>query len=250
MKLTTVTEALVLPTGTAIEFCCGTVAQVGRWSQGVNTYGPWTIQNITIGDETKKIKVKLINQQELLPDWLGHTIYLTSGNRQGRLIGLKVEIDKYPREETPIIAANEKASISDTPPTGGEITQAQPAPEQIAPRRAPAQDPDSEVPDEYAPVPQMQPSVPQALPFPQAVSKDVDARKAWASTDAGLNRLRRIRLRTLAVAHRIQQDALAMGCQISADHMEKIDTWLAIEAGRQGIIVGVPDCDPPSPHAQ
>ena len=89
---------------------------------------------------------------------------------------------------------------------------------------------------------------PAASPNPHASASAAPqtTRQAWAQVDSGLNKLRRLRLRTLACAIRIAEDMAASGHAVSPDHIEKIDSWMAIECCRHGLLAHVPDCDPPN----
>lgn len=257
MRVWTPTEVLGCQAGVALECVAGHVTHVTDRKTGTNDYGPWSIQNVTIGDGGNRVKVKLMNQGELVKEALNHKLYVIAGQgKKGQPIGLVTELDTYKGQTSIIVKANENASLSWNPPAGageGGTQQppaqkpATPPPTQQAPpppqtQQAPPPPPPQNAPPPIQPAGESAP--PQQKP-PVDPSNPVDVKRAWSKVDKGLNKLRRLRLRTLTVALAIQRDASTMGYQMASDHVEKIDSWLAIECCRNGLLVDVPEMDPP-----
>lgn len=256
MKVTPISEILKLKKDTPLEAVSGIVTGVFERKTGTGQFGPWAIQNLYIGDGERTIKVMLRNSTEVVADGKGHKVYILAGiGKNGKPCGLKVAEDTYKNETSIIVSANENATVTFERPDflGGDDGQAQ--------RSHPA--PESNVQDDVPmePTPVVQPPVkpaappasppvakPAASPNPHASASAAPqtTRQAWAQVDSGLNKLRRLRLRTLACAIRIAEDMAASGHAVSPDHIEKIDSWMAIECCRNGLLAHVPDCDPPN----
>ncbi len=245
MKTWTVAEVLAANPGTPVEAVTGQVVTITPFRYGENEYGGWTLQNIWISDGTGKIKVKLGDQQKLEDSAQGSTITIVAGagKRQGTTVGLKVDTDNYKGQVNKMLSANRSASVTFSA-QGARAGAPAPVPAP-APVNAPvaAQPPALEHYEEPA---QEQP--PAHHPAGQLTNADRKAK--WAKFDGAVNKLRRMRLRTLMVAHRIAEDAKRMGINVDAQHIEKIDSWVAIECCRNGLVIDVPDCDPPAPVTQ
>ena len=247
MRVTPIKEILTLAKDTPLEAVSGIVTGVFERKTGTGNFGPWAIQNLYIGDGERTIKVMLRNSTEVVADGKGHKVYILAGiGKNGKPCGLKVAEDTYKNETSIIISANENATVTFDRPDclggdDGPATRSHPAPK--------PEMPDDDVPMETPPV--VQPMAkPVASPAPKphatAATAPQTTRQAWAQVDGGLNKLRRLRLRTLACAIRIAEDMAASGHAVSPDHIEKIDSWMAIECCRNGLLAHVPDCDPPN----
>lgn len=269
MRVWTIAEVLQAPPGTPVEAVSGTLATITSFTYGENEYGPWTLQNVWITDGTGKLKVKLCDHRELGADCANHKVWIIAGTgKRGGAIGLKTEVDNHKGARSIMLKANNSASLSWTEPAGvttaapaSQQQQAPPPPQQPPPPpKAPpyqppigAQHPPQATQD---PGPFTPPSQTQAPPPSQAASAPAgpltneQRRAKWAKFDAAVNKLRRMRLRTLMVAHRIAEDAKKMGINVDAQHIEKIDSWVAIECCRNGLVIDIPDCDPPTPTQQ
>lgn len=238
--------------GTTLECVAGTVLAVHKYNTGTNSYGPWTIQNIQIGDAAgAQIKVKLMNQGELQANAVGHRLYIQAGlGRGNKLCGLVTEEDEYQGRKSLIVKTTDKATLSWQAPAGTPDVVPQAAPTVTPPAPPTPQHPGTPPPPQAPanpPPPAPAPRQANPAPAPQwGSTKPIsDRRAAWAKVDKGLNKLRRLRLRTLAVALQIQKDAQQLGYQMATDHVEKIDSFLIIECCRNGLLVEVPDVDPP-----
>lgn len=265
MRVMTASEVLKTPADTALDCVGGVVGQVWPRRTGTSQYGAWSIQNLLIGDGANKVKVKLTGHQELGQDWAGHKLWIIAGvGKKGQSIGLKTELDTYKGETKLQVAVNENAQLTGEDPsaTKGEAPHQPPPSQQAAPpaeqRRWPSQDPDQ--PGEEQGPPQVFADLPPGLPLPARQqtpppqtsaprdTSDKGTRKAWAKVDAGLLKLMRLRLRTMSTAMAIKRKCDEAGWPMSADHVEKIDMYLAIELTRNGLLADVPDCDPPMPR--
>lgn len=245
MRVTPIREILTLAKDTPLEAVSGIVTGVFERKTGTGSFGPWAIQNIYIGDGNRTIKVMLRNSPEVVSDGKGHKVYILAGiGKNGKPCGLKVAEDTYQGKTSIIVSANENATVTFDEPEALAGTEEN-AP---ATRSHSAQEP--EMPDD---VPMDNPPavMPPSAAKPVAAHKPVPAqptttRQAWSQVDTGLNKLRRLRLRTLACAIRIAEDMANSGHAVSPDHIEKIDSWMAIECCRNGLLAHVPDCDPPN----
>lgn len=254
MRVTPIKEILTLAKDTPLDAVAGIVTGVFERKTGTGNFGPWAIQNIYIGDGQQTIKVMLRNSPEVLADGKGHKVYILAGiGKNGKPCGLKVAEDTYQGKTSIIVSANENATVTFDEPEALAGTEEN-AP---ATRSHPATEPElpDDVPMSHPPTQQQaQPvasAVPPAATKPAAspklsTSAPQTTRQAWAQVDAGLNKLRRLRLRTLACAIRIAEDMASSGHAVSPDHIEKIDSWMAIECCRNGLLAHVPDCDPPN----
>ncbi len=254
MKVWTVAEVLAANPGTPVEAVTGQVVTITPFRFGENEYGGWTLQNIWISDGTGKVKVKLGDQQKLEDTAQGATITIVAGagKRQGTTVGLKVDTDNYKGQVNKMLSANRSASVTFSA-QGAKAGAPAPVPPKAAAQPAapvPAQThsnapatSQTPAPEHYEEPAHEQP--PAHQPAGQLTNSDRKAK--WAKFDAAVNKLRRMRLRTLMVAHRIAEDAKRMGINVDAQHIEKIDSWVAIECCRNGLVIDVPDCDPPAP---
>lgn len=242
MRVTQLNEIARMEPGTPLDCVSGVVCYVGSYKTGTGKYGPWTIQNIELIDGGTKVKVKVTGHDEIDKRRMNRKLYLIAGtNKKGESAGLQVELDTYKEVTSTIIKVTGTASISESGP--GEQAPATMRPLPVRPDAQPEPPPtDPPWPTDVPDHPPVQPPVRTVTPG------NPDARKAWAKFDHALNKLRRLRIRTLMAASRIAEDARANGINVDAQHVEKIDSWLAIEACRNGLVIDVPDCDPPAQH--
>jgi len=198
-----------------------------------------------------------------LPDGKGHKVYILAGiGKNGKPCGLKVAEDTYQGKTSIIVSANENATVTFDEPEALAGTEESAPATRSHPASEPASEPEmpDDVPMSYPPTQQQAqpvahstatkptaavPVTPTAPPVTRGGGAR-DTRSAWAQVDTGLNKLRRLRLRTLACAIRIAEDMANSGHAISPDHTSKIDSWIAIECCRNGLLAHVPDCDPPN----
>lgn len=256
MRVTPISEILKLTKDTPLDAVAGIVTGVFERKTGTGNFGPWAIQNIYIGNGQQTIKVMLRNSPEVVADSKGHKIYILAGiGKNGKPCGLKVAEDTYQGKTSIIVSANENATVTfDEPDWLAGQEPSEPAtrshPAHSSPPVHPVAPPAVFTPP--APTtqpPALSPTVAPVQPTAPPVTRgggSRDVRAAWAQVDAGLNKLRRLRLRTLACAIRIAEDMASSGHAVSPDHIEKIDSWMAIECCRNGLLAHVPDCDPPN----
>lgn len=255
MKAWTVAEVLAANPGTPVEAVTGQVVTITPFRYGENEYGGWTLQNIWITDGTGKIKVKLGDQQKLEDSAQGATITIVAGagKRQGTTVGLKVDTDNYKGQVNKMLSANRSASVTFAAKGANAPIPAQPKPPAQTAAPAPAQGNANAPGAAQTPAPEHhEEQAPEQPPAHQPAGQltNADRKAKWAKFDGAVNKLRRMRLRTLMVAHRIAEDAKRMGINVDAQHIEKIDSWVAIECCRNGLVIDVPDCDPPAPVTQ
>jgi len=263
MRVTPIKEILTLAKDTPLDAVAGIVTGVFERKTGTGSFGPWAIQNIYIGDGNRTIKVMLRNSPEVVADGKGHKVYILAGiGKNGKPCGLKVAEDTYQGKTSIIVSANENATVTFDEPEALAGTEESAPATRSHPASEPASEPEmpDDVPMSYPPTQQQAqpvahstatkptaavPVTPTAPPVTRGGGAR-DTRSAWAQVDTGLNKLRRLILRTLACAIRIAEDMAASGHAVSPDHIEKIDSWMAIECCRNGLLAHVPDCDPPN----
>lgn len=247
MRVVPLNEVSGIQPGFPIEAVGGILVQVGDYKTGTGQYGPWTIQNVTLADGDDRLKVKVTGHPEIDKRRMNRKLYFLSGmDRKGGTAGLKVELETYNGVTSTIVKVTGMATISESWP--GEPAAPISAPDKaLVVRRSPpdqVQAPAARVDDDPFPN-----EVPANIPTARQpeVHASSDTRHAWSKFDRTMNKLRRLRIRTLTIAHKIAEDSRAAGIQVDAQHVEKIDSWLAIEACRNGLVADIPDCDPPAP---
>lgn len=256
MRVTPIREILTLAKDTPLEAVSGNVTGVFERKTGTGNFGPWAIQNIFIGDGQQTIKVMLRNSAEVIQEGKGHKVYILAGvGKNGKPCGLKVGEDTYNKKTSIIVSANENATVTfdrpdclggdDGPATLSHSAQEPEMPDDVPMETPPLDKLPIKTPKSIALPPVVVPVSPSAPPVTRGGGAR-DVRAAWGQVDAGLNKLRRLRLRTLACAIRIAEDMATSGHAVSPDHIEKIDSWMAIECCRNGLLAHVPDCDPPN----
>ena len=252
MRVVPLNEIVAMQAGVALEAVGGTVTGITPYKTGTHEkYGPWSIQNITVTDGTNKVKVKVCNHPEVTAEWMNHRLYFIAGQgKKGGTVGLKTDLDTYKGTSTLIENINENGTMSGDPPVASSQQSLPPPPQSGAstpsqpPRRMnPPGDPlpgNDDPPDSAGASAQA-----AQVARPPVPSGPIDPRRAWAKADKLLLRLVRCRVRCEQARDRVVHILEGMGIHTSADHAEKIASWLSIEATRGGIIADIPDCDPP-----
>lgn len=276
MRVSPIAEVLGMQAGTPIEAVAGVVVAITEYKTGQNRYGDWSIQNVTITDGQARLKVKVVNHQEVTKEWMNHRLFFIAGvgKKAGGTVGLKVELDTYKNVTSTIVSCTEAGSLCGTEPEGsgqqylpappaaapspaaaparapGAPTQPPRPPTQAAP---PPPAPSGATPDPLGDNPEPTQAPPDLNPPPRMASPParnpgagLTPRKAWASVDKQLLRLIRMRERSLSAALALKVRMEKAGYTMAADHVEKVDSWLAIELCRNGALADVPDCDPPT----
>lgn len=236
-----------------VEATAGVVVEVYPQKSGTSKFGPWTIQKLILADgDNARIEVKLVNVGAFQKDAINHRLYLIAAQGKKGLTGLKTELDTYNGRNELILAVEKQAELTFEAPR--ETTAAAPAPPappttQAASRPTapkpptPPKDPlpgNEDPPDMRGTTP-----TPPSTQAPKAPAPPTDARQAWKKVDKKLLTLVRARVRCECAAQQVKRQLEAMGITVGADHLEKIASWLTIEAGRSGIFADIPDIDPP-----
>jgi hypothetical protein len=142
MQIFSIAEVLQMPDGQLLEGVKGIVIGIYDQKTGENGYGPWSIQNVTLGDGKDKIKLKLSNRDSLDGKFKGQHIHLIAHQCQKGVTGLKIELDTYKGETSKIIKVTESAEIVQTEQSGSGAQSETRSPAQAAP--APAEQPRSQ----------------------------------------------------------------------------------------------------------
>lgn len=248
MRIASIRDVLGMPAGVAFEGVAGVVTGMTEYKTGENKYGPWSIQNVTITDGPNKVKVKVVNHPEMTREWMNSKVtFLAGAGQKGQPVGLKTDIDTYKGVSSVIVALNENGRIDGSYPETSTPPQPQAGTPAPRPNIQPQADPlpgNEEVPMDFDQAAPAAPSRPVATP-PAAPTGPLDPKRAWAKADKFLLRLVRCRVRCEQARDSVVRQLEAMGIHTSADHAEKIASWLAIEATRGGLLADIPDCDPP-----
>jgi hypothetical protein len=260
MNVTTVGQALAMEPNTALDCIAGTVLEVWPAKSGQGNYGPWTLQNVVLGDDDgAKIKV-LFKWDALKPDAKGHRLYVIAGaGKMGKTVGLKTMLNTHDGVTTLQVQAADKCSVEFNDPsrTGQHArpaapTAVQPAlPATTAPTRqaAPrvshdyAPEPD-EIPFEAAALTPPERTVPMASRAPAAPT--AKAGQSWEKVDGALLKMRRMYGECVKTAAVIHAEAAANGIQLGETSVQALATSLFIQCNMNALLITVPDFDHPS----
>lgn len=114
MRVLTLAEIQKLEPGETIPSFNAQIKEVKPYNQGTHAeYGPWTIQNLTVMDESGIVPVKIKNHHEFGQDWRNCHAYFESGKSQkdGGLTGIKWKEDTYKGKTTRLIEVTASATI-------------------------------------------------------------------------------------------------------------------------------------------
>jgi len=264
MRITTIREALSLNDGTQLEAVAGTVTNVYQRYDGTTKFGPWSFQSIVLDEGGCAITAKLKNRGVVTEaDLLGRRVVISGVYGKKGLAGVKVELDEYEGKTSKILLIGHQALIE-----SADVALSRPDPQpELSPTRAPAP----------AAAPQRHAEAPAADGMTDA-QRVLAARKAGlavasaeelkaaeeakrramaaaaapapglpapviASTPEGLARrleqLIRLRVMTLNAAAGLALTAEQSGITVTPEHLQAIDSWIAIELARGGYANGI-----------
>lgn len=241
MKVYTIAETLAIQPGTPITAVSGIVTRVHQPAMGTGKFGPYHLQRVDIEDGGSTTTLNLDGHDDIHDDAVGHRIYAIAGTgKGGSSVGLKASVytsstgQSYPR-----IDVKKSATLSWNPPEGATTATPQPRPATPQATSAPA------------PAPRSYPATPTTTaPDQSAPAHGGQSAHDWGKIDAALNRLRRLRLRAIQCTQRIAKDADAAGVTLTPERIGAIETWLCISMERMGMVVHVPNIDPPGIGAE
>lgn len=236
VKVYTIAETLALQAGTPITAISGIIKRVHPPATGQGKFGPYHLQRVDIEDGAETT-LNIDGHDPLYDDSVGHRIYAIAGTgKGGDPTGVKTSVytasngTQYHR-----VDVKKSATLSWNPP-GGASTAA-PA----APRPAASNPP----PPAAATRPAANPPSPRSAPPQSPAPSGPQPAGDWSKVDTYLGRMRRLHLRALQCARRIQIDAEAVGVTLSAGLLEGIHMNLVISSERAGMVAHVPRIDPP-----
>ncbi len=217
------------------------IKSVGKIYKGSNEHGEFTVQKITVLDDTAVLTLKLWDKDEFSTDWQGVWIICESTpGKGGKLGGLMTVDDEYPKNSGKVTRQIHAKSGS----TIEEATDLAP----VAPATPPAfhQPPaQATVPAAVRPAP-VKPlaaggSASQALPIKPTPSKE----DGVAAARAKLGQISNALILSYSASIYVSEQVQAMHRDItiplfSPDILEKIAVSMCIELARSGLIMGLP----------
>lgn len=248
MRILTLKEIAALDAGEVVPALKAQVKEVKEPKSGENTYGPWTMQSLTVMDATAVSQVKLFDAPVYDVNWIGVWIVIESTpNQHGKLSG--IQVSEYNKRKEIQVKMKAGATIS-------QVTDATPEPTAQAPEPAKAPAPVRPATAQaIAPAPVRQP---QSAPEPAktAPAPGQGPKKAIAGTTD------EIRAAIANVKGRLGQSAnglilcfdaaLYIANEVTAKHSEvtiplfgpeqieklAISLWISLE--RSGLAAGLP----------
>ncbi len=260
MNVTTVGQALAMETNTALECIAGTVLEVWPAKSGQGNYGPWTLQNVVLGDDDgAKIKV-LFKWDAIKPDAKGHRLYVIAGaGKMGKTVGLKTMLNTHEGVTTLQIQAGDNCSVEFNDPTRTGQHSRPAAPQAVQPALPasviPTRQAAPRARHDYAPEPDEIPFE-AATPTPPERTVTVASRapaaspakvgQSWEKVDTALTKMRRMYGECVKTAAVIHAEAAANGIQLGDTSVQALATSLFIQCNMNALMITVPDFDHPS----
>src|SRR5688572_23151139 len=112
MRVLTLGEVSQMGPGELVPAFKAQVKEVKKYHTGNNQYGPWSIQKITVMDQTAIMTLKLVDHPEMTSQWVGHWIYLEAIQGNKGLHGLAVIDDEYRGKKERMIEAKKDVPVT------------------------------------------------------------------------------------------------------------------------------------------
>ena len=146
MRIIPIADVFGMDHDDTVDAVCGTVKDLFPHKAGNNSNGSWSLQNLTLVDQTGEIKIQVKDRDALPSNMKGRAIIIHCNQGQKGKTGLKAKDDNYKGVSSRIVSVTPTAHIIEysdeavmalanggTPPAAAPA----PAPRQTAPAPAP-----------------------------------------------------------------------------------------------------------------
>jgi hypothetical protein len=243
MRVIPISDILAMDHDDTVDSVVGQITKIWKRNAGNNSNGDWSLQNLTLRDQTGEIKVQLKDRDNLGPEWLNRTVSIFCNQGQRGKTGVKAKDDTYKGQTTRILSVTPTAHVElheenapAQPPPAPTVSQNRPAPTQPAPARQPAPPRSAPPQTTQAPARTQQTKPVSQPPKTPAPLKEIDSTRAVKMARKRLGQAANSMILCFAAAAYVREHVLARhGIDLTPAELEKLAVHFSITLDKEGV---------------